>query len=326
MAAVLLLAAVLISLAVTLLVRFYARHHLLDIPNHRSSHQLPTPRGGGLGIVVAFYAVLLFLFFTGRIESPWFYALLASLLVAGIGFWDDHQSLAARWRLLVHLGAAMLAVFFLGGQLTTQFSGLMTLLLSVFFLVWSLNLFNFMDGIDGIASSEAVFVSVVLGGLMWFINSDLALVALVLAASSMGFLILNWPTAKIFMGDIGSGFLGFVIALLILIYSQVSTVFLPIGLIVFSVFIVDATMTLITRFLRGEKWYQAHCSHAYQHAARQYGHLKVLLMVWVINLFWLLPIAIWIFLNPGYGLVGSLIAYLPLIFLAHHFKAGRDWR
>ncbi len=324
MAAVLLLAAVLISLAVTMLVRFYARQHLLDIPNHRSSHQLPTPRGGGLGIVVAFYAVLLFLFFTDTIESNYFYAFLAGLPVAGIGFWDDHQPLAARWRLLVHICAAMLAVYILEGQSATLFSGVIAILSSLFFLVWSLNLFNFMDGIDGIAGSEAIFVFLSLASMMWFANENLALFGFYLGASSLGFLILNWPSAKIFMGDIGSGFLGFTIALLILIYSQFSSVFLPIGLIVYAVFIIDATITLITRFLRGEKWYQAHCSHAYQHAAKKYGHLKVLLNIWAINIFWLMPIAIWIFINPAKGLFGVLVAYLPLIFLARHFKAGKD--
>ncbi len=322
---VLLFTVFLIAMAVTLLVRFYAIKHLLDIPNHRSSHQLPTPRGGGLGIVVAFYVAILFLYFSGTMESDRFYALLAGLPVAGIGFWDDHQPLAARWRLLVHLGAAMLALYFLREQLTAQFSGAIAVLSSLFFLVWSLNLFNFMDGIDGIAGSEALFVFLSLASMMWFVNDDLALLGFSLAASSLGFLILNWPSAKIFMGDIGSGFLGFVIALLILIYSRVSHIFLLIGVIIFAVFIVDATLTLITRFLRGEQWYQAHCSHAYQHASKQYGHLKVLLNVWAINIFWLLPIAIWVFLNPTNGLLGLLVAYLPLIFLAHYFKAGRDW-
>ncbi len=326
MLAVLSVVVLLISAAVTLLVRFYARQHLLDIPNQRSSHQLPTPRGGGLGIVVGFYASLLFLFFSGSITSNSFYAFLAGLPVAGIGFWDDHQPLAARWRLLVHVGSAILAGYFLEGYSATLFSGLIAISSTLFFLVWSLNLFNFMDGIDGIAGSEAVFVSLSLASLMWFVNEDLALVGLSLAASSVGFLVFNWPRATIFMGDISSGFLGFVIALLILIYSQVAPVFLLVGLIVFAVFIVDATLTLMTRFLRGEKWYQAHCSHAYQHAAKKHGHLKVLLNIWAINLFWLMPIAIWVFLNPANGVLGLLVAYMPLIFLASHFKAGRDWR
>jgi Fuc2NAc and GlcNAc transferase len=326
MVAVLLITVILISFGVTLLVRFYALKHLLDIPNQRSSHQLPTPRGGGLGIVVGFYAAVLFLYFAGAMESDWFYAFLAGLPVAGIGFWDDHQPLAARWRLLVHLGAALLALYFLRDLPTIGFFGTIAVVSSLFFLVWSLNFFNFMDGIDGIAGSEAVFVTLSLACMMWVVNADLAWLGFSLAASSLGFLILNWPSAKIFMGDIGSGFLGFVIALLILIYSQVSPAFLLIGLIVFAVFIVDATLTLITRFLRREKWYQAHCSHAYQHAAKQYGHLKVLLNIWVINIFWLLPIAIWIFLNPANSFLGLMIAYLPLIYLAYRFKAGRDWR
>lgn len=321
---ILLVVVALISFTVTLLVRFYALNHLLDIPNHRSSHQQPTPRGGGLGVVVAFICGLLFLYFFGNLEIGWIKIFAVSFLVAGIGFWDDHRPVAAHWRLLVHVCAATLAVFLLKEQSPSQYSLFISFAIG-FFLVWSLNLFNFMDGIDGIAASEAIFVSLSLGGLMWFINSNLALLGFVLAVSSLGFLTLNWPTAKIFMGDIGSGFLGFVLALLILIYSQVEASFLFIGLILFAVFITDATMTLLARFARGEKWYQAHCSHGYQHAAKNYGHLKVLLVVWGINLFWLLPVVILVFMNPAWTVMGMLVAYLPLIFITYHFKAGRNW-
>ena len=298
--------------------RSYALKHLLDVPNPRSSHRKPTPRGGGLAIVVVFFSSVSFCFFNGQLEFRLLSAFTVSLLIAGIGFWDDHQHIAARWRLAVHIGAALLVVFLL------QSVSLIAGFFSVFFLVWWLNLFNFMDGIDGIAGSEAVFVATSLAGLMWFVNPDLAWLGAILASASLGFLLLNWPPAKIFMGDVGSGFLGFVLGILILIYSQVAANFLVVGMMLFSVFITDATYTLLTRILTGEKWYQAHCTHAFQHAAKCYGHLRVLLAMWAINLFWVLPITITVFLKPDYGFIGIIAVYLPLLFLAYKFNAGRQ--
>jgi len=140
----------------------------------------------------------------------------------------------------------------------------------------------------------------------------------------LGFLLLNWPPAKIFMGDVGSGFLGFVLGLLILIYNQDTAIFLVVGLMLFSVFITDATYTLLTRVLTGEKWYQAHCTHAFQHTAKRYGHLRVLLAMWAINLFWVLPVTIVVFVKPEYGLLGMIAVYMPLIFLVYKFNAGRQ--
>ena len=315
---ILLVGIALLSFAITFWVRSYALKHLLDIPNQRSSHLQPIPRGGGLAIVVVFFLSLLFYFFKGQLEFRLLCAFIVSLLIAGIGFWDDHQHIAARWRLAVHISAALIAVFFLQSSVSLMAG------FSVFFLVWSLNLFNFMDGIDGIAGSEAVFVSTSLAGLMWFVNPDLALLGAIFASANLGFLFLNWPPAKIFMGDIGSGFLGFVLGLFILIYSQETAVFLVVGLMLFSVFITDATYTLLTRVLTGEKWHQAHCTHAFQHAAKRYGHLRVLLAVWVINLIWVLPITIAVFLKPKYGFSGMLVVYIPLIFLAYKFNAGRQ--
>ena len=315
--AILLVSIVLLSLGLTFWVRSYAHKHLLDIPNQRSSHRQPTPRGGGLAIVVVFFLSILVCFFKGQLEFRLLSVFTASLLIAVIGFWDDHQHIAARWRMAVHIGAALIAVLLL--QSFSLMAGF-----SVFFLVWSLNLFNFMDGIDGIAGSEAVFVATALAGLMWFVNPDLAWLGAIVAAASLGFLLLNWPPAKIFMGDVGSGFLGFVLGLLILIYSQEKTVFIVVGLMLFSVFITDASYTLLTRVLTGEKWYQAHCTHAFQHAAKRYGHLRVVLAMWAINLFWVLPVSIVVFLKPEYGFLGMIAVYIPLIFLAHKFNAGRQ--
>ncbi len=328
----------LVSIVLTGVIRYYAlSRRVLDIPNQRSSHTVPTARGGGLAIVLTFFAFTVFLFLTHSLNTHWFAALSSTLLVAFIGFCDDHGHVAARWRFLMHLLAAVSALFFLNGlplvlvptpfdMLTGQLLvnlGWLGYLLGSVLLVWLLNLFNFMDGTDGIAASEAMFVSSALAGYLYFIDQTLFSVTISLAFASLGFLLWNWPKAKIFMGDVGSGFVGLLLGVLILMAAQQAAVLLYCGLILFGIFVVDATYTLLVRFCSGQKWYDAHCSHTYQRAAKQYGHLRILLVCWAINLFWLLPVSLLVFLHPAYALIGLLLAYLPLLYLAHRFKAGQ---
>jgi len=198
-------------------------------------------------------------------------------------------------------------------------------LLAAIYLVWLLNLYNFMDGIDGIASVEAICVCI--GGALlyaWLGDIQGALVTVLsLAAAVLGFLIWNFPPARIFMGDAGSGFLGITLGVLSLQAAAVSPELLWAWLILLGVFIVDATYTLLRRLLRGDRVYEAHRSHAYQYASRHYGrHLPVTLAVTAINLLWLLPIALWVSFGGVDGTIGLLIAYLPLVFLAVRFNAG----
>ena len=329
----LLLAAILTGL----LRRYALSYKVLDIPNHRSSHSVPTPRGGGLAIVLAFCLATVWLFFNRQLTDSSLGLLVSTLLVAVIGFCDDHGEVAARWRFLTHLLAALIALELLNGfpaillpapldTLLGRFSfnpGLLGYPLGTLCLVWSLNLFNFMDGTDGIAASEALFVSLALAGYLFFIDQNLCAVTLSLAAACAGFLLWNWPKAKIFMGDVGSGFIGLLLGLLILLASEQAAVLLYCGLILFGVFVVDASYTLVFRLVSGQKWYAAHCSHTYQHAAKRYGHLRVLLATWAINLGWLLPVSLWIFQHPSHALAGIGLAYLPLTYLAYRFKAGQ---
>ena len=327
----------LVSIALTGLIRYYAlSRKLLDIPNQRSSHTLPTPRGGGLAIVLAFIFAMLLMFFMQHQDAKILTVFISTLLVAGIGFCDDHGHVPARWRFLTHLLAASWVMIFLHGMPLVLLPAPLDWVLhrsivdlswlgyaiGVFLLVWFLNLFNFMDGTDGIAASESLFVSLALAGYLFYLDQVLCLLAINLAAASLGFLAWNWPKAKIFMGDVGSGFLGLVLGILILMAAQQAAVMLYCGLILFAIFIVDATYTLLYRFCSRQKWYDAHCSHTYQHAAKRYGHLPVLLTCWVINLCWLLPISFLVFLHPAYALVGLLFAYTPLLYLAYLFKAG----
>jgi Fuc2NAc and GlcNAc transferase len=322
------LLALLASIAFTGLLRRYAlAASLLDIPNARSSHSLPTPRGGGVAIVVVFLLGSLILFQYELLSSAALWAFLgAGAWIAVVGFIDDHQHIPARWRLLAHFIAAAWGLFWLGLPTLSLFGIELTTLgyvLAAFYLVWLLNLYNFMDGIDGLASIEAI--SVCVGGVLLLLGTgstdEYPLLLLIMAVA--GFLLWNFPPAKIFMGDAGSGFLGITLGLFSLQAAHQSPQLFYSWLILLGVFIVDATWTLIQRFLRGEKVYEAHRSHAYQFASRQYAsHKTVTLAVTAINTCWLLPIALWVGLGNLNGLLGLIIAYLPLWLLAMHFKAG----
>lgn len=327
-----------LAVVLTGLIRRYAlQNKVLDIPNQRSSHSVPTPRGGGLAIVLAFSAAATGLFFNRDLDGATLAILSSSLLVAAIGFCDDHGAVAARWRFLTHLAAAIVALAFFAGMpvllvpapfdaVVGRFAinlGWLVYPLAALFLVWCLNLFNFMDGTDGIAASEALFVSLALAGYLFYIDHALFGIAVSLAAACGGFLLWNWPKAKIFMGDVGSGFLGLLLGLLILLAARQAAVLLYCGLILFGLFVVDASYTLLYRVLSRQTWYTAHCSHTYQHAAKRHGHLSVLLACWAINLFWLLPLSLWSFIHPSHALAALLLAYLPLIYLAYRFKAGQ---
>jgi Fuc2NAc and GlcNAc transferase len=207
--------------------------------------------------------------------------------------------------------------------------GWIGVVLAAFYLVWLLNLYNFMDGIDGLASIEAVCVC--LGGALLVLLTGtgsgqvaLYLLPLLLVAAVLGFLYWNFPPARIFMGDAGSGFLGISIGILSLQAAWAAPQLLWCWLILLGVFIVDATFTLARRLQRGDKVYEAHRSHAYQHAAQHFGrHLPVTLAVLAINLFWLLPVALTVACGVLDGLPGLLLAYAPLVWLAARFKAGK---
>lgn len=322
-----------VSLFLTGVLRRYAlARSLMDIPNGRSSHSVPTPRGGGVAIVLSFLAVLPLLASVGALAWPLMWALLgAGGWIAVVGFLDDHGHIAARWRLLAHFIGAGWALGWLGGLPPLMIFGFdldlgwLGYALAAFYLVWLLNLYNFMDGIDGIASVEAICVC--LGGALLYLllgETSAALAPLSLAVAVVGFLFWNFPPARIFMGDAGSGFLGIALGVLSLQAAWVAPQLLWSWLILLGVFIVDATWTLFRRLLRGDKVYEAHRSHAYQYASRQFGkHLPVTLAVAALNLCWLLPIALWVGLGGVDGALGLLVAYLPLVWLAVRFKAGK---
>jgi Fuc2NAc and GlcNAc transferase len=334
MSMVILLAAVFIaSWSMTAGVRRYAlARSIMDIPNARSSHQIPTPRGGGVAIVLGFLGCLPLAAVLGAVDGSSLLALLpAGALVAAIGFLDDHRHIPARWRLLGHFVAALWLLGWLGGVPPLPMPwGVLDLgwvggLLGLVFLVWLLNLYNFMDGIDGIAGLEAI--SVCLGGALcgWLVgDSQLAWLPLILGMAAAGFLVWNFPPARIFMGDAGSGFLGLILGGLALQASWFAPPLVWSWLILLGAFVVDSTFTLIHRLMRGERVYEAHRSHAYQRASRRYGsHLRVSLAVTAINLLWLMPLALLVALGHVPGLLALIVAYAPLVLVVAHLGAGR---
>ncbi|AZE83020.1 Undecaprenyl-phosphate alpha-N-acetylglucosaminyl 1-phosphate transferase [Pseudomonas orientalis] len=252
------------------------------------------------------------------------------MVIAVLGFMDDHGHIAARWRLAGHFAAAAWALFWINGLAPlnmfgwTLDLGLVGNVLAAVYIVWMLNLYNFMDGIDGIASVEAICAC--LGACLLYVLSgypQMIWLPLLLAAAVGAFLVWNFPPAKIFMGDAGSGFLGITLAFFSLQAAWVKSDFFWAWLILLGVFVVDATCTLVRRLVRGDKVYEAHRSHAYQFASRKYGkHLPVTMAVAAINVFWLLPIAAGVVLSGWDGTWALVIAYLPLIALAIKFHAG----
>jgi Fuc2NAc and GlcNAc transferase len=319
----------------SLMVKSYTKQGIIDIPNARSSHATPTPRGGGIAIVVVVLTTFIGLWITNTMSARDAWSIgTGSLIVAIVGHLDDRGRLtSARWRLLGHLIAAVIIIIGLHGLPTLPVFGksidigVIGSILGVLYLVWLLNLFNFMDGIDGITGIESITTASCGAYLIWDIapQSQLWFVPLALAGAALGFLVLNWPPAKIFIGDVGSGFIGIVFGALSIQAAHTSPQLGWSWVILMGVFIVDATVTLIRRALRRERLYIAHRSHAYQRVAIRVGrHAPVSVGVGAINLIWLFPIALLVAHKTIDGFSGVLLAYVPLVFAAMMLEAGRS--
>lgn len=321
-----------LAFAMTYFMRAYAlKKNIIDNPNERSSHSIPTPRGGGAAVVCSYLVALAVLIYSQQLTVHIGLTLMvAGFVIALLGFLDDHGHINSMLRLAIHFLVAIGAVISLGGFAeVTIFNGLqlgfVANIIAVLFLVWLLNLYNFMDGINGIASVEAITTTASMAILYYLLNTSLNSDLLwLLAACVFGFLLWNFPKAKIFMGDACSGFLGLTLGILALIALKENLALFCAWIICLGVFVVDATYTLIKRVLSGYKMYDAHRSHSYQILSRKWGsHTPVTLAVAAINLLWLFPIAyITTTQQWAYPEFAVLIAYLPLVFLAIKLKAG----
>lgn len=303
----------------------YARARLLDVPNERSSHAAPTPRGGGLAVVGAFLAGLAVLTAAGVLEPHVALALgPGTAAISAVGWADDHHHVPARWRSLVHFAAAFWALGWLGGMPALQVGhgflplGAFGWVVGALGIVWVTNLYNFMDGIDGIAAGEAVSAGLAAAALLWLRGSpSLAAVTLLVAASSAGFLAWNRPPARIFMGDVGSGTLGWLFAVLAVASENSRAMPLLAWVVLLGVFVLDATVTLVRRVRRGERAYEAHRTHAYQRAVQAgLSHGRVTGAVLALNLV-LAAMALAAVLDPVFILPAffGAIVLLGLVYL-----------
>jgi len=307
-----------------------ARYGVMDMPNPRSSHAIPVPRGGGVAILLVFLSAIVWLFHRQMLPAGIVSALVGGgLAIGAIGFLDDCFRLSFWPRLIVHSLAAAWALWC---SATTQAPQVVRGAFCIWAvrgleltgLVWLTNLFNFMDGIDGLAALEAVCASA-FGAILLLGNGAPAYssASWALAAASLGFLVWNWPPAKVFMGDAGSGFLGFSLGVLAIFSSKTNLGFAWPWLILLAAFWVDATLTLLRRIVLRESWIEAHRDHAYQHASQLLGsHAKVSLSVAAINAGWLFPFA-WAALKyPAIAPVTAMIALVPVVCLTFRFEAG----
>ncbi len=258
--------------AVAFLRRWAARRRLLDVPNARSLHNRPTPLGGGLAIVAVVTAGAVVCVVRGAVEATPALAALGggAILVAAFGWRDDLRPLPVSARLLAQ-SAAALALLALVPWPAAAFpfaaapAGRVAFgSLAVVWIVGLTNAYNFMDGIDGIAGSQAVVAGLGWVALTWSSGRVETWLGLLLAAASLGFLVYNWPPAKIFMGDAGSAFLGFSFAGLALIGARDDPRLAPAGVLLVWPFVFDTSFTLLRRLRRSENVFQAHRSHLYQ--------------------------------------------------------------
>ncbi|WP_051261061.1 MraY family glycosyltransferase [Desulfovibrio inopinatus] len=306
-----------ISCTVTLFTLDYARKRLIDIPVLRSSHTIPTPRGGGLGIVVATLISTLSMYIAGQLNaSTAFPVLIGGTALACVGFIDDHRQLSVISRLIVQCSAASILV----ALSLPPFSSILMFIPCLFCAVWLFNLSNFMDGIDGLATCEAITVCLGIILIAVVHGSTVPCLAVITIAASAGFLIFNLPPARIFMGDVGSVFLGAIYALFL--FNPPNGVSTASVLILLAVFITDSTITLVVRIKNKARWTQPHRSHAYQHLAQRTSHGFATTAISAINIFWLTPLAVFATHIPHLSIPLTLLAYIPIVICVRQLNAG----
>lgn len=336
MIAITLASLIVACLGTWLVLRIALRRGLVDVPNARSSHTVPTPRGGGAAIVAATTLAVIAAYVADLIELRLFVGFLGgSLAVALVGFLDDRRGVPPRVRLCVHFAAAVWVLAWLGGAPPMRLGDNLVNLgwggyvLGAVCIVWSVNLFNFMDGIDGIAASEAAFVAAAGSCVLLATGTPVPALAIALpfCAANIGFLTWNWPPARIFMGDVGSGYLGYVLAVLALSSGETNGAAFFVWLILGGVFFVDATVAVVRRWARGEAVHQAHRTHAYQWLVRRWNsHLRVTLVVLATGAFWLLPCGYAAIRWPDAAYWITFVALVPVALGAAMIGSGRPER
>ena len=303
-----------LSFFLTYLFRLIAlKKQALDLPNERSSHTVPTPRVGGLAIVLTWYIGLIGFFYYGLISTNLFYALMCGALLAIVSFIDDLIDIKPIIRLIVHFVVVISAFVFLNGIRPFILPHIeinylyITYPLAIVGMVWFINLYNFMDGINGFVSIEAITIA------LFMYSFTFNVVNLILIVAVLGFFFWNWPKAKIFMGDVGSTQLGFILIVLG-IYFHNELQFSIVNWIMLAIpFWFDATFTLYRRWRNGEKLSVGHKKHVYQRLVQAgYSHKQVGLMLISLNTIIILMILLYRsydFLKIPFFIISLLFMY-----------------
>ena len=292
-----------IGVAGTWLARHYAlRRSLIDLPGERRSHTVATPRGGGISIVLALMVAVVALGIRQPVQAPLMLALgVGVMLVAGVGWVDDHRPLSPWWRLGVHVVASGLFGWVVADVYDSVWLGMCGFVATLVLT----NVWNFMDGINGLAASQALIAAFGLGGLA---AGNAWLLGLALAAACAGFLPFNFPRARIFLGDVGSGAIGFALGALATLAAASLQGKAWLALLPVSVFLVDAGLTLARRLLRGERWWTPHTQHAYQAWARRNGHGTVTVAYAIVSVLVIL-LAGWLYARDAPFIAGTTMAW-----------------
>lgn len=295
--------------------RWAARMGVLDVPGARSSHPQPTPTGGGVGILAGVAAGCVATGYGAGLGADWLCVLAAVPVLAVLGFRDDRGGMPVAPRLAAQLAAATVVAFVAGarpGDPAALALGVST----VFGVTWATNAFNFMDGIDGIAGAQALFLAGAAAVLLASNGAapDSLAVCVAMAGGAAGFLWLNWPPAHVFMGDTGSQPLGFLLAAAAGVTAARGELSLPVWLILWAGFLADASVTLLVRAADGNSPLAAHRDHAYQRLARRWGGHRPVTLLWsAVNMVWLFPLAWLANRHDGHATAIALMAWLPLI-------------
>jgi Fuc2NAc and GlcNAc transferase len=276
------------------------KYKIFDIPNNRSSHDVPTPKGGGVSIVVLLMMTIMVLSFYDLIDKDILMSLSIGLIIVSIiGLIDDYKNLPILIRAIGYIVAIMISLKYIGELTSVEvnnnslYLGYSGYIFSVLFVFWLTNLYNFMDGTDGFAGIQTICVSMFIGVILYLSgHMSLAIILFCVASSTIGFLYWNWAPAKIFMGDVGSCTLGFLFGLLAIYMEKNGIISIVVWIILLAPFIGDATFTLFKRIINREKWYEAHNSHAYQ-KLYQLGisHSKLAIGLLITNVFIIWPFA-----------------------------------
>ena len=314
---------------------FIKKHYFIDQPADNTMHVEPTPSAGGISILISYFIFIFAIMNYAMIDHSIFLILLYSLIpIILIGLLDDYCHVKVYIRLLVQLFSATIIVYYFqiydnnfNFDIYGEQSVIIIFIFSIILSVWLMNLYNFMDGVDGYASTECIFVSFSASFIAYWNNPEHLLYIYIagIGAASLGFLLRNWHPAKIFMGDTGSVSIGCIFSFLIFYSASESVISIYTWLILLSVFIADATYTLTVRIVTKKNITEAHLRHAFHIlAGKENSHKYVNKILICINLCWILPLALLSNAYMDYHVIITILAYLPLLISLIKIGAGLE--